>query len=88
MMQWEEYRSRESSREHYEKSGLVIHGGLFKYRMNNRCIFKRIYYISPEGNGTQDTKAAIAFVYVIVCAIKKEKYLKDVHNIIILSDNV
>ena len=71
-MKLEEYtRSRESSRDHYGKRGMVIHGALIKYRKVDGSYFKRVYYTSPGFDGVQDAKAALALVDVIVSNIKK-----------------
>ena len=41
MMKYEETRARESSRENYDKKGIVVHGALSKYKDNNSILFKR-----------------------------------------------
>ena len=40
MMKYEEQRARESSREHYGKGGIVVHGALVKYKQEDGSIFK------------------------------------------------
>lgn len=55
--------------------------------MNDGSTFKRVYFTSPEGDGTQDAKAALANLDVVLLAIKQEKCMEDIENIIILSDN-
>ena len=42
---------------------------------------------APEGDGTQDAKAALANVDVLIQIIKEEQHLKDVKNVILLTDN-
>ena len=60
MMKWEEERARESTREHYGKRGIVVHGSLLKYAISDRSAYKKVYLTVPEGDGTQDAKAALA----------------------------
>ena len=64
-MKWEEQRARESSREHYGKRGISVHGGLIKYKLQNGSIFKRVCLTTPEGDATQDAKASLAMIDVI-----------------------
>ena len=80
MMKFEEFRQRESSRDHYGKRGLVVHGGLVKYKLTDGKEIKRIYYTVPEGDGTQDSKAALATLDVLCRAIKDDSYLAPVKN--------
>lgn len=87
MMKFEEYRQRESSRDHYGKRGLVVHGALIKYKSMEGSIHKRIYYTVPEGDGTQDTKAALANVDILCGVIKEDKIFEFIKYVIILSDN-
>ena len=87
MMKYEETRARESSREHYGKRGIVVHGAMIKYTKEDGSLFKRVYYTAPEGDGTQDAKATLAYLDVILHTIRKEDCLTMVHNLIIISDN-
>ena len=41
MMKWEEERARESTREHYGKRGIVVHGSLLKYEKTDGTAFKK-----------------------------------------------
>ena len=87
MMKFEECRRRESTRDHYGKRRLVVHGGLIKYERNDSSVVKRIYYTVPEGDGTQDSKAALCNVDVLCSAIKEDNEFRAVTNIMLLSDN-
>jgi hypothetical protein len=87
MMKLEEQRARESSREHYGKRGIVVHGALVKYMNSDGSYFKRVYMMSPEGDGTQDAKAALANLDVLCYAIKEESCMNLIENIVVLSDN-
>ena len=44
---------------------IVIHGSLLKYAMSDESAYKKVYLKVPEGDGTQDAKAALASVDVI-----------------------
>ena len=72
MMKYEETRARESSREHYGKRGIIVHGALLKYQLANGSAFKRIYVMSPEGDGAQDSKSALVNVDGIYKALNEE----------------
>ena len=43
MMKWEEERARESSREHYGKRGISVHGSLVKYKLDDGSTYKKVY---------------------------------------------
>ena len=87
MMKWEEERARESTREHYGKRGIVVHGSLLKYEKTDGTAYKKVYLTVPEGDGTQDAKAALASVDVICKAVKDDQVLDKVKKIILVSDN-
>ena len=87
MMKWEEERARESSREHYGRRGIVVHGCLLKYKMDDELMYKRVYLTVPEGDGTQDAKAALCSLDVICKAVKDDANLVGVKKLVILSDN-
>ena len=87
MMKWEEERARESSREHYGKRGIVVHGTLLKYQLEDESEYKRVYLTVPEGDGTQDAKAALCNVDVICKAVKNDSNLSSVRYLIIITDN-
>ena len=41
MMKWKEERARESTREHYGKRGVVVHGSLLKYAMSDGSAYRK-----------------------------------------------
>ena len=87
MMKFEESRARESSREHYGKRGMSVHGGLIKYTLSNKKVIKRLYFTVPEGDSSQNVKSALAHVDVIIQAMRNDAKLFEVKKLIILSDN-
>ena len=87
MMKWEEKKARESTRKHYGKRGIVVHGSLLKYILNDESTYKRVYLIVSEGNGAQDAKTALTSVNVICKSMKDDPNLHQVKNIILVSDN-
>ena len=80
MMKWEEQRARQSSREHYGKRGMSVHGGLIKYKLPNGVILKRVYITTPGGDATQNAKAALDMIDVICRITTEEEELKEVKN--------
>ena len=87
MMKFEEKRARESSREHYSKRGLSVHGAMIKYILNTEEVVKRLFFSVPEGDSAQDMKSALAHIDVIMNAIRKDPMFNTCIKIIILSDN-
>ena len=87
MMKWEEQRARESSREHYGKRGISVHGTLIKYKLPDGKIFKRVYLTTPEGDSTQDSKSVLVTTDIICKIITNEAMLKEVKTINIIADN-
>ena len=87
MMKHYETRDRESSREHYGKRVIVVYGALAKYKHNDNFLFKRARFMSPERDGTQDAKAALANLDIICKCVKQEQIWNNTRNLIILCDN-
>ena len=72
MMKYEETLTRESSREHYGKRGVVVHGALDTCKCNNNVLHEREFHMSPEGDGDQDAKSTIANLDATCQCIKQE----------------
>ena len=73
MMKHEETRARESSRENYDKRGIVSHVALDKYKDNNNALFKRVCCMSPKGYGAQDAKATLVNLDVTYKCVKQDQ---------------
>lgn len=87
IMKFEENRAHESTREHYGKRGLSVHGGMIKYISDNNKVIKQLYFIVLEGDRTQDVKSALAHINIIVKSIREDPLFVIVAKLMILSDN-
>ena len=87
MMNHEETQDRESSREYYGKRVIVLHGTLSKHKYNNNILFKRVFYMSPEGCVTQDVKSTLANLDTMRKCVKQENIWNDVKSMPMLCDD-
>ena len=87
MMKYEETYARDSSHEHHGKRGIVIHRDLAKCKNNDNDLFKRVYCMSLEGDGSQDAKSALAKLDIMCKCTKQEQIWNNMQNIITLCDN-
>ena len=59
VIKFEEFRMRESSRDHFGKRGLVVHGRLLRHKKIDRSEVKRACFTTPEGEGNQHYKTTL-----------------------------
>ena len=88
MIKHEETRVRESSREHYAKGGIAVHDALVKHKNNLGSAVKCTLCTDPEGDVSQDDKAALVILEIVCHSMKKDTSFYAVDSMIILSDNV
>ena len=65
----------------------MVHGSLLKYEKTDWTAYKKICLTVPEGDSTQDAKAALSSVDIACKAMKNNQVLDKAKNIILVSDN-
>ena len=85
-IKFEDFRMRESLRDHVGKKGLVAHSGLLRHKKIDRSEVKRACCVIPQVDGTQGSKADLRELYIARRAIKEDKEFELVSNIFVVPD--
>jgi hypothetical protein len=87
MLKFEELRYRESTREHYGKRGMSVHGAALMYFQSDGTVLLLYYHMAVEGDSKQDAAGSLSVVEGIFSNMKKDPKLSAATHVTIQSDN-